>query len=243
MDNHQISNNLAPVVLIRGMLGECRYWEYFKQLVEQRLQRPVFLLSLAKSGTSLEPLSLVTLIEQHREQLCQLTGQGDCHLVSLSLGASVALCWQQMYPDEVKSCTLINPLVTVKQRRWQPLLWWLLFKIMVFSRWPGDQQTRWLHRLSAWPSLHSQLATSETHSIDFKALTQHLYEMPIAEPMVPLQLLVSRHDKWISSEVSYQLADIWQAPLFPHLSAGHDLPLDDPRWVCEKLTDWITHYD
>ncbi|MFM2475694.1 alpha/beta fold hydrolase [Celerinatantimonas sp. MCCC 1A17872] len=246
-EQQQILDNLSPVVLIRGLLGEHYYWQHFQQMLEQTLQRKVILVSLREQLSS-QTQSSAALVETFRDLLYSQTQSHQCHVVSLSLGANAALYWQQQFSDEVKSVTLINPLVIDKTQRWHPLLWWLLSKIVVLSMFTSSHSKRWFKRLSAWPGLHPELIEQPS------ALSLHSWQLVKQfklfikascsfSPKVALQLLVSRHDHWISASLSYRLAAIWQAPLFPHLSGGHDLALDDPRWVCEKLTDWVTHYD
>lgn len=246
-EEKQLLDHLSPVVLIRGLLGENYYWQHFQQILEQALQRKVILVSL-REQLSNQTQTSAALVEGFRAQLYEQTQSYQCHLVSLSLGANVALQWQQQFSDEIKSVTLINPLVVDRAHRWHPRLWWLLLKILVLSILTSSQSNRWFKRLSAWPGLHPEL-TEMVNSLSLrggalvKQLKLFMQSSSSFSPKVALQLLVSRHDHWIHSSLSYSLATLWQVPLFPHLSAGHDLALDDPRWVCEKLIDWVTHYD
>ncbi|CAG9294978.1 alpha/beta fold hydrolase [Celerinatantimonas diazotrophica] len=246
-EEKQLLDHFSPVVLIRGLLGENYYWLRFQQILEQTLQRKVVLVSLREQLSS-QTQSCADLVETFRTQLYEQTQGYSCHLVSLSLGANVALQWQHQFSDEIKSVTLINPLVIDREHRWHPRLWWILLKILVLSVLTSSQSRRWFKRLSAWPGLHPEL-TEMTNSLALrceplvKQIKLFMQSGSSFSPKGSLQLLVSRHDHWVHSSLSYALAAKWQVPLFPHLSAGHDLALDDPRWVCEKLTDWVTHYD
>ncbi|MFM2482381.1 alpha/beta fold hydrolase [Celerinatantimonas sp. YJH-8] len=247
MDDTSRINSAPPIVLIRGLMGDASYWDYFKQLLEQRLQRNVYLLDLTTAFDRDESVHLDEWVERLRQHLNEEFGHRRCHLVSLSLGAVVALNWQQRFPDEVASCTFINAAFIDGQQRWQPQRWWLLIKLAVLTLWPGNRPERWLRWLSAWPTLHSPWPDDKEPPVNVRRLVAQyqilLKGVAFSQPSAPCQLLVSRHDRLVHCSHSYQLAERWQSPLFPHLSAGHDLALDDPRWVCEKITDWVIRHD
>jgi hypothetical protein len=45
----------------------------------------------------------------------------------------------------------------------------------------------------------------------------------------------SLKDKLVNPEASKGLSKYFDAPLYTHPNAGHDLPLDDPQWLSEKI--------
>jgi hypothetical protein len=51
----------------------------------------------------------------------------------------------------------------------------------------------------------------------------------------PLAFLGSREDRLVSVVCSRDLARHYGAPYEEHPWAGHDLTLDDPDWVCERV--------
>lgn len=245
-DNHLLNHN-APIVLIRGGLGECFYWDYFKKIVEQRLNRQVLLLDIAVFAPFDKTVDIVDMVRYFRQQLLEVTHQENCHLMGLSFAAPVVLRWQMLYPDEVISCSLMNPILLDHPFRWQIKSLWYFLKLLATTVFPGNTRQRWFHYHSAWPLLHDQLPEVSDPPVTLTQLISlfgiFFKESSISQPLVPIQLLVSRQDRLINNQVSYKLAELFKLPLFPHLSAGHDLALDDPRWVCEKLTDWVTRND
>jgi pimeloyl-ACP methyl ester carboxylesterase len=50
-----------------------------------------------------------------------------------------------------------------------------------------------------------------------------------------LWFLGSRRDRLVNVACSRDLAHRYAAPCLEHPWAGHDLPLDDPDWVCERV--------
>jgi pimeloyl-ACP methyl ester carboxylesterase len=50
-----------------------------------------------------------------------------------------------------------------------------------------------------------------------------------------LMFVCSRADDLVSPECSRDLAAFYSCPLEEHPTAGHDLALDDPEWLCERI--------
>ncbi|NOQ87954.1 MAG: hypothetical protein GQ550_03440 [Gammaproteobacteria bacterium] len=42
----------------------------------------------------------------------------------------------------------------------------------------------------------------------------------------------------VSPECSVTLAKHWHLAIETHATAGHDIPLDDSRWVADKIAKW-----
>ncbi|MNT87203.1 hypothetical protein D3C72_2275890 [compost metagenome] len=40
-------------------------------------------------------------------------------------------------------------------------------------------------------------------------------------------------DRLVDPVCSARIAQAWNAPLLTHYWAGHDLPHDDPQWLCD----------
>ncbi|MBL8992535.1 MAG: hypothetical protein JNM63_04295 [Spirochaetia bacterium] len=55
---------------------------------------------------------------------------------------------------------------------------------------------------------------------------------------VPTLLVKSAHDRLINSKCSERLSKSLGFPIAVHPTAGHDLALDDPEWLIEKILAW-----
>ena len=64
------------------------------------------------------------------------------------------------------------------------------------------------------------------------------FELPNALP-IPLLVLSSMGDRLVSHRCSEAVASALRATLRLHESAGHDLPLDAPRWTCLEIARWM----
>ncbi|MGB1092828.1 MAG: hypothetical protein ACPGYX_11945, partial [Oceanobacter sp.] len=54
-------------------------------------------------------------------------------------------------------------------------------------------------------------------------------------PIEKVFLYVSMKDRLVSASCSSKLAQGWQKPVIQHSWAGHDLTLDDPKWLADRL--------
>jgi pimeloyl-ACP methyl ester carboxylesterase len=65
------------------------------------------------------------------------------------------------------------------------------------------------------------------------------FAAPSAVPAIPTLLLASAQDALVSVQCSRAIAQAWGVPLHEHPLAGHDLSLDDPRWVAQQVQAWL----
>ena len=56
---------------------------------------------------------------------------------------------------------------------------------------------------------------------------------------VPLLCLSSENDQMVDPECSLDLANFYGGENLINKVSGHDLTLDDPIWVIEKINDWL----
>ncbi len=61
---------------------------------------------------------------------------------------------------------------------------------------------------------------------------------------VPTLVLTTAGDRLVSWRCSQRIAERLSLPLRVHTgvgrnAAGHDLPLDDPAWVCAQINEWL----
>ena len=54
---------------------------------------------------------------------------------------------------------------------------------------------------------------------------------------IPYTVLASKADRFVDYTCSEKIARRYNAPIYLHEKAGHDLPTDDPNWVIKILQD------
>jgi pimeloyl-ACP methyl ester carboxylesterase len=58
------------------------------------------------------------------------------------------------------------------------------------------------------------------------------------KPRVPVLLLSGLGDRMVSPRCTDDIARVWCQEPRRHPTAGHDLPLDDPDWVIQRVKEW-----
>jgi pimeloyl-ACP methyl ester carboxylesterase len=246
-------------LLLRGLGREQRHWyEFPERLRELVAPEPVFLLDLAGMGTEHERLPLPSVrwlardVARRAVQLTNSGGHGNkpeaWSLIGLSLGGMVALelCW--LWGQRVARAIVINSSsnITSPLARLQPSALRGLGSALI-TRDPLARESRVLELTSELPAparrayaeRSAALATRHppTRAAFFSQLCAAARFAPPSASSLSAQLcfLGSRRDRLVHPVCSRDLARRYAAPFLEHPWAGHDLALDDPAWICQRV--------
>ena len=64
------------------------------------------------------------------------------------------------------------------------------------------------------------------------------YRLPKQKPAVDMVVLASLADNMVDPRCSRALAKKWTLPIETNDLAGHELALDDPQWVLQKIKEY-----
>jgi pimeloyl-ACP methyl ester carboxylesterase len=247
-------------VLLRGLTREARHWggvpaQLKLQLTNTPAAGDVLTPDLPGSGVFHQqacPPSVPAMVDFVRDQLRAQGSQPPWCLLAMSLGGMVATDWAQRYPWEVARLVLINtsmrPFSGITQRL-RPGNWFALAALA--ARWQdAGHAERLIHQLTcnntatraddiaAWIHIRKTApvrATNGWHQL--RAASQ--FSCGEEAPACPTLLLSSRQDRLVNANCSRRLASAWKTPHEIHLWAGHDLPHDDPGWLCQQVARWL----
>lgn len=236
------------IVLIRGLFRGKAYWGDFPHMVQQRFpSRTVRCVEIAGVGERCQETSSTTIhgmMEQVRQQI-ELPAKVD--IISISMGGMIAMEWAHYYPHEVNSLVCIN--TSAKDfspfyQRLQPSNYMTIMKAlfsaaeekesMVFgmvSNQPQDPSIidRWVALTQQYPLSRANFFRQLLAAARFK----------IQRPESDLLLICSRHDRLVSCKTTQAIAHHWHQNYLTHDESGHDLPLDDPKWLIARLEEWF----
>lgn len=246
-------------LLLRGLGREQRHWyEFPERLRELVAPEPVFLLDLAGMGTErarLPPPSVPWLARDVARRAAQLASSlgrsnppGPWSLIGLSLGGMVALelCW--LWGPRVARAIVINsssnltsPVARLQPGALRSLGRALLSKdllaresdvLELTSELPASARRAYAERAAAFIS-----TAPPTRSAFFSQLCAAArFAPPVAGSLsAELCFLGSRRDRLVHPSCSRDLARRYAAPFLEHPWAGHDLALDDPAWICQRV--------
>lgn len=247
-------------VLLRGLVREQRHWQDFPD--KFRLFFPddrLVFYDFPGNGQRHQEKSVTSIAEMVNGARIFVREQSinePVHILALSLGAMVAVEWMARHPDECAASVLIstslrglNPFY----HRLLPATYPAIFKSLFM---PGSIRKnesvslKFISNIVANDNLKSEATVDDYVSYaqqcpvsGINGLRQLLaasrFHVPEKCPQAPILVLNSNADRLVSPQCSVRLANYWNLPIDTHKTAGHDLPLDDGEWVCEKINRWI----
>lgn len=175
----------------------------------------------------------------------------EAYLVAISLGGMIAVEWMKRFPADFKRATLINTSfggISPVYHRLFPSALLFLLKVPVLKGRSKESRILELvtnHKeifndtLDMWEVIQKERPVSLANTIK-QLLAGATFTVGEFYPPIPLQILASTNDRMVSVECSRAIAKKWDLPILEHPTAGHDLSVDDPKWVAEKIRETIT---
>ena len=242
-------------VLLRGLTRGQGHWGRFPAQLQAALPPGSVVLTPDMAGngqrhTERSPDTVSDLLDDLRAQLPP--SSGPFRVLAMSLGAMVAAHWAHTHPQELRSAVLINTSLRPFSPFWQrlrPRQYPRILRLLITQPDPAVWERAILSmtsRQAVQPDavLHEWVRLRTQHPVSTRNALAQLraaigYRAPAAPPPVPLLLLNGQGDQLVHPDCSSRLAHAWQCPLLRHPTAGHDLPLDDPEWVIQQVTEWM----
>lgn len=243
-------------LLVRGLTREQRHWgEFLTKFQTAFGAENVFCLDHVGVGSEAgrAPVrSISAMANDLRARWLELRASEleSWGIVSLSLGSMVSLDWCQRHPEDFKLQVLMNVSSATDSLPWQRLL---LENLKTFAEMARLQDSVQRERavldmctnlLSS--SQKSQLAEQWSHfalparQLRRVAAAQLWSAIRFRRPRrltVPSLMLVSAADRLVDPACSMSIAAALKIPMEMHPTAGHELALDDPEWVIERIRE------
>ncbi len=245
-------------LLLRGLGRETGHWHEFPQQLVACLglaDDSVHLLDLPGCGDQSAapvPLRVAGIAATVRHRWLEHARDGRWGLLGISLGAMVALDWAARRPDDFIRVVAISPSERTTSWWLQRLRWrslplvlriatsrslqrreGLLLQLTTVGL--GQRRARLLDERAKMAGRNPVRAPAVLRQL----LAAARWRMPTPAP-VPTLVLAGLGDRLVDPQCSQRLAARLGTAAVHHPWAGHDLPLDDPRWVCEQLTAWLS---
>lgn len=247
---------MTHIILLRGLAREAAHWLEFPERLLQTLGAHYQLHAIDFPGCGKHyqqpALSSVARMTDHaRAEIASTLSSGEpVFIVGISMGGMVALEWAQRFPQEIQGLVLIN-----SSSGDQPIFWRLLPDalpdILLALLLPCQQrEERVLHRVSNLTAKYSQhlqqwLAIQQQRPVTRSTIVRMLRAAALFRPQLTCAangiVLASDTDRMVSVRASEDIAKRFNWPLIRHAVAGHDIPMDDPQWVADKVAQFINH--
>ena len=241
-------------LLLRGLVREQRHWGTFPQLLEEGLLgHKSFCLDFPGVGTEhrrASPPSMRGLVEDLRPRwrALKVANPGPWSLFGISLGGMAAMEWVRAYPEDFSHLVVLNssaanlslPHTRLRWQTWQKLLSTAALTdpiarergiISMTTNLQSDRD----QLAQAWARYALEAPVSK-ETLVMQLFAAIRYGAP-DKIRVPTLVLTSKADRFTDSSCSVKLADRFGAPISVHESAGHDISIDDPKWVAAQIRE------
>jgi pimeloyl-[acyl-carrier protein] methyl ester esterase len=252
MTNNSLGENW---LLLRGLSREAGHWGEFPMLLQDSLSKTqVHTLDLSGTGRFYQQTSpnRIEPITAHVRQQALTEGllKRPLVLLAYSLGGMVAWEWMKTYPEDINGAVLLNTSFASLSPFYQRLRWQSYYQFislmlksnlyqreaaiikLVSNRHDNDGKTT-----AEWTNIQQLRPVSLENTL--RQITAAANCRPNGQkPTQPVLLLSSQQDRLVAPACSTAIQKRWQLDLATHPWAGHDLSLDDPLWVVEKIKHW-----
>ncbi len=245
-------------LFLRGLVREQRHWNEFPRKFQAAFPHAkIHFLDLPGVGTEhqrLCPFSISQIQADIRERWLNLkaSNEGPWSLFSISLGSMIAMDWVHTHPGDFERLVLINTSAANLDPPWQRLQFKQLPRAVkvLFAPTAFHRERRILSMTTSLFSASQidEIASKWSHyyedsPVKLGVTLAQLYSAatfraPQSLPVKTLAL-VSAGDQFIHPSCGLHLAKHLDVPCEIHPTAGHDLPLEDGEWVCQKLKQWL----
>lgn len=240
-------------LLLRGLGREVAHWHSFPQQLTESLgldEGAVLCLDLPGSGdqsTAPAPWTVAGTAAAVRRCWLEHARQGVWGLLGISLGGMVAIDWAGRWPDDFVRVVTINPserstCCWCRRLRWRALPLMLRIAMtrdvarredLIFElttrRLGQDRAGLLAERVKIERRRPTRPAT-----VLRQLVAAARWSLPASVP-IPVLMLVSLGDSMVDPVCGQRLAARLATVPALHPWGGHELPLDDPAWICDQL--------
>ena len=248
---------MMHIILLRGLAREAAHWHSFPEQLQAALgaQCQLHLIDFPGCGKyyqrpALHSIDAMTGHARNEGNVPAVLASGEpVFIIGISMGGMVALDWAQRFPQEIKGIVLINSSAGDQPLFWrlQPAAWPNVLLALLLParqrearvlRMVSNDSAAYQKNLQQWLDIQQQRPITRVTIL--KMLRAAANFRPRKECSVKGLVLTSRGDRMVAPRASEAIAQTFQWPLIDHPHAGHDLPMDDARWVVQELQRWIT---
>ncbi len=242
-------------VLLRGLIREQRHWESFPALLAGHMPGArIVVVDLPGNGVHCRepsPYRMRGMVEAVRLDLRQQGVIGPVSVLALSLGAMTALEWMSAYPQDVERAVLINTSLRAFSPLWhrlRPQNYGPIARELLFGS-NALQRERLILGITTnllpdrelyaqrWAAYTAERPISRRNAL-VQLFAAARYRQPAHPPRCPVLLLNGQGDRLVDPRCSERLAIAYGIPLEKHATAGHDLALDAPIWLAERVAEF-----
>lgn len=237
-----------PIVLIRGLFRNKFHWgDFLDDLQSTFPYRKIICLDIAGNGENYQQKSAIKIDAMVEDLRYQLKKANKIDLIAMSMGGMIALKWAELYPKEINAIVCINTSAANYSPFYQRLLprqYCKLLYATLTSLYNREltiynmvsNKTMDLNVINYWVKL------AENYPVSIANFYRQLFaalSFRVININTDVLFISSQKDQLVSSKASEMLAVKYKKPLIKNIYDGHDIALDNPKWLCEQLFRWL----
>lgn len=247
------------ILLMRGLIREGRHQALLIPLLQKRLpDYHIHTIDIPGNGKWHQVKSFTTIrqnVNFLRDHWIKLHPQGapqEATIVALSFGGMLALDWHQVYPQDFSKMMLVNTSIGGQSPvyyRLRPANLPALLKYtftrdvkkrqeIIYDLTVVSQEQRHI-LIPNWVEVFNSAPVSRRNTLR-QVWAAFKFRSSQNKPTIPTLVVSGRKDRLVDPRCSDQIAKHWQLPHWEHPNAGHDLSADDPKWLAEKIAQFVT---
>lgn len=243
-------------LMLRGLAREKRHFgdfpSTFERLMPGHRAFPMDLVGFGSRAGATVPLTLAEIVEELRARfLAERPSGGErWGIFAISLGGMVALEWAARHPNDFARVVVANTSAGNTSKVWErflPAVWPKLPGLVLGDPLARERTILGITVNSKSPEEKAEIATRWHAWFEERRPSRRAFFRQILaaarstlperiEP--PLMVMTSKADRLVSWRCSERIAAKLGARLEVHDEAGHDLSLDAPEWICERIAAW-----
>ncbi len=238
-------------ILLRGLARENAHWHEFPVLLKKCCpDSVVLLLEIPGSGEKYKSNSFTSISENVKHLRAEFLSktskiEGAWGIISVSLGGMIALEWSSKYSDFEHVVTINSSLGNLSPfyKRLK------LSTYMTFAKLVASNDVAFRER-KVWPLSSNYSVDEEKLQVNIDAakarplskknflyqlIAAATYKKPLSKLHGKLLVLASIQDSIVDYHCSVEIASMYGGEISLHPTGGHDLPIDEPDWVVERI--------
>ncbi len=243
-------------IFLRGLGRHSMHWGPIADIFQATFpQDEIEFLELRGNGTLAHSPSCLTIRDNVRDlrSRSRFLKKGEpVYLMTISLGSMIGVEWALLHPEEVKGLVTINTSdsgTSSLLERMRPQNYLDILRTLALSPDNQDIEAIILQKYASQPEKQRELkekfakipnTTRWNYIRQLKAAAA--YQFPQQKPRTEILLLCSDGDQFVNSICSKRIAEQWTLKAHVHPTADHDIPMEDPNWVCQEIQNWLQNF-
>lgn len=240
-------------ILIRGLIREAAHWGDFLPKLKTNFPKAHFhCIDIPGAGVhyqTLSPLTISGIVDRMREDFLALKLTSPAHLIAISLGGMISVDWMRRYPQDFKTCVLMNTSFSDYSPVWKRLKPSAFLGLLPAPIQKGFKKEHTILKTVSnlvhdyeknahfWHSITAERPVSVQNTFR-QLLAATTFKTQGFKPTIPALILASTNDRMVNVDCSQAIARRWGVPIYENPTAGHDITLDAPDWVIAQLSSW-----